>query len=149
MVPTKATRLLLGEDLAADGTTFPVASPCKVILFMNDLAIDENTVLADLTKATFDGYADKAAGASPFAVGIDPVTGDQIITINEPAGGWRWETTGVTNLPQTIYGFALANAAVNLIHGAQLLDNPVPLSASGEEVNLGSVTFRLVQQPMS
>lgn len=149
MIPTKATRLLLGEDLAADGVVFPIATPCKVILFVNDLAITEDTVLADLTLATFDGYADKAAGASPFAVGVDPVTGDQIITINEPAGGWRWETTGLTNLPQTIFGYALANGAVNLIHAAQLLNEPIPLTVVGEEVNLGTVKFSVVQQPMS
>jgi len=149
MTPMQATRLSLGESLAANTVLFPVATPPEAILFKNNVALTEDLVVADLDLADFDGYAPIPSDAPPFSAAIDPVSGDQIVTIDEPAGGWRWETSGVTNLPQTIYGFGLTNGAGTVLHAAALLDDPVTLTAAGQEINLGSLTFRGVPVPMS
>jgi len=145
MIPSKATRLTLGTSLGAHTTVFPVAGT-EVMLFTNNITPTENTVIGDLTEATFDGYARLDAEAPPMASGIDPLTGDQRVTVNEPAGGWRWETSGVTDLPQTIYGFAVVSGGVS--RGIELLAEPIVLEEADQEVNLGSVMFTIVQTPI-
>jgi len=148
MLPTKAVRLLLGEILAADTTLFPVAGN-EVVLYQNNVTPNEDLLMADITVADFDGSTPLAAGAPPMQVGIDPLTGEQVLTVKEPAGSWRWETTGVTNLPQTIYGAVLTNTAGNVLFGILEFDEPITLQAAGEEINVPSMTFRFVAQPMS
>jgi hypothetical protein len=149
MLPMLAARLDLGETWAADSVVFVPAAPTKLMLYQNDVAIDENLVLGDLTAADFDGYAAIASPNAAGQVAVDPVTGDQIVTVNEAAGGWRWETTGLTNLPQTIFGFALTNAAGAVLLAIEALPVPVTLTASGQEINIGTAKFTVVLQPMN
>lgn len=149
MLPTKAVRLQLGELLAADDTTLaPAMSANKVALVKNAFTPDENAVIGDFDLADFDGSTPITGATGTQQVGISPSTGDQIITIKEVAGGWRWETTGVTNLPQTIYGAILMNNGGTTLLGMQLLDPPLTLSEAGQEVNLGSVKMTMALQPL-
>jgi len=150
MLPIKAVRLQLGELIAADATTLaPPALANIVRLVMAAFAAEENLVVADLTFATFDGSTALAAGLGTQQVGIDPVTLEQIVTIKEPAGGWRFEVTGATNLPQTIFGYALlTDGSAALLAVNQFLE-PITLSAIGEEINLGTLKFTIVPQPMA
>jgi hypothetical protein len=148
MLAMKALRLALGELLGADtGTLAPVAVN-KIALVKANFALDENLLIGDLTLADFDGSTPLAASATGGLVGIDPITGDQIITIKDPAGGWRWETTGLTNLPQTIYGYALIDNAGATLLAAALFPDPIPLSAVGEQVSIGEATLTIVPAPI-
>lgn len=150
MLPTRTVRLQLGELLAADATTLaPVAAANKIALVMAAFVPSETLVIGDLTLATFDGSTAKAGAVGTQQVGNSPATGDQIITITEPIGGWRWETTGTTNLPQTIFGYALINDAANALFGTALLDEPLTLQETGQEINLGAVQMTLVLEPIS
>jgi hypothetical protein len=55
----------------------------------------------------------------------------------------------LTNLPQTIYGAALLDDAGTTLLGVMVIAEPVPLSAVGQEVNLGTVSLTFVLQPLS
>lgn len=146
----KALRLKMGTLLAADAATLAPATDANLVgLFANNLTPSEDLIIGDVTPATFGGYAALAAGTGAQGVAIDPLTGDQIITIKEPAGGWRWVTSNATNLPQTVYGFYLTNDAEDTLFAVGLLTTPITLQEAGQQINLGSVTFTVVAQPLT
>lgn len=147
MLPIKDLRLSIGDALAADTAFLAPVAANKVALVISEFTPNENLVLADLTLADFDGSTPLAAGTGTQQVGVDPVTGDQLVTIKEPAGGWRWITTGLTNLPQVVWGYALVDNGVASLIGAELLPQPLSLTIVGLEVNLGRVQLRLSQTP--
>lgn len=147
MLPVKVLRESIGAAFAADTAYLAAASAPKVKLAMADFTASDDLVVGSLTEATFDGYAAKTPTAGAQQVAVDPVTGEQIVTLVEPVGGWRWVSSGVTNLPQTIYGFYLVDNAGTALLGAEKLDTPVTITASGQEINIGRVTFRFVNPP--
>ena len=150
LLPMKAVRLQLGELLAADTTTLaPAADANKIALIKANFTPQENLIVADLTLADFDGSTPLEGATGTQQAGIAPLSGQQVVTIIEPVGGWRWETTGVTNLPQTIYGYALLNDAGTVLLGVAKLPTAIPLTAAGQEINLGAVSLTLLLQPMS
>ena len=149
MIPTKAVRLQLGELLAADATTLaPAADANKVALIVAPFTPVETLVLGDLTLASFTGSTPLAAGTGTQQAGIDPATGQQVVTILEPAGGFRWECTASPAEPQIVYGFALTDNAGAVLLGVEALAEPVTISAAGEEINIGRVSMRIIDQPM-
>lgn len=150
MIPTKAVRLQLGELLADDATTLaPAANANELILLKDAFVPTEDLVIGDLTEADFDGYAPIGGAIGTQQAGVDPATGDQIVTNKEPLGGWRWEVTGATNLPQTIYGFALTDSTGATLLASELLAEPITLTAIGDEINVGVAQLRIVAQPIS
>jgi hypothetical protein len=143
MIPTLALREKAMKLLAADAATLaPPALANHMWLVMSNFVPAETTVLTDFTLATFDGSTpiDVTVGTQPE--GLDPATKDAIIDISPPAGGFRWETTGVTNLPQTIYGYALLDNADAVLLGCGLLDSPITLNAVNERIDIGDVNLR-------
>lgn len=149
MLPHKEVRLRLGDLLAADDATLaPALAANKIALIKAAFAYSESIALADLDLADFDGSTPIAGAVGAQLVGIDPVTLEQIITIKDPVGGYRWITTGMTNLPQTIYGAALLNDAGDAILGLLVEDTPITLNAVGQQIDLGSVQMRFVAQPI-
>lgn len=150
MLPTRAMRLTLGTLMAADTAhlAHAVTGP-QVALIAAAFAPDEDLTLADLTLASFTDSDPIPATAGTQEVAIDPVTQEQLITLAEPAGGFRWVTGDATGLPQTIYGAALLDYAGAVLLGVQALPTPITLSAAGEQIDLGAVTLRFVPQPIS
>ncbi len=110
----------------------------KVKLMSNNPAIDSNTIIASFTEAVFDGYASLGASAVS-ALYSDPLTGQELIRIAPPAGGWKYATTGTTGLPLTIYGAYLTNSAGDKLLGAVKFDAPIVLTATGQLIDLGNV----------
>jgi len=150
VLPMKAVRLKFGSLLAADATTLaPAMDANEVSLISENVALTENLVTADLTFATFTGSDALEAGTGEQQVGIDPQTLQQIITIKEPAGGWRWITTDAVNLPQTIYGYALTKTALGELLGVALFNTPITLTEAGQQINLGTAEITIVPQPAS
>ncbi len=149
MLPMIALRTALGDLLAADIPTLAPAAANKIALVAANFTPDENLVLADLTLATFTGSAPKAGAAGAQQVGVDPATGDQVITNLAPAGGWRFECTVAPATPEPIYGFALTNNAGAVLLAVGLLAVPISIAAVGDYVDLGAVEIRFVLQPMS
>ena len=149
MTPMRNVRLALGTALAA---ATPLNQPTDeniVRLISAPFTENEDLVVGDLTFADFDGSTAIDQPVGPAQVGIDPQSGEQRITVTEPEGGWRFVTTGVTNLPQTIYGYALLTAASAALVGVHAFAEPIDLTAVTQEINLDKVTLTFVTQPIS
>ena len=149
MLPMKALRLALGELLAADVATLAPVAANKIALIMAAFALTENLAIGDLTFATFTGSAPKAGAAGTQQAGVKPLTGDQVVTILAPAGGYRFECTVAPGAPQPIYGFALTDSAGAVLLGAALLDVPTTITNVGDFIDLGAVEITFVVQPMN
>jgi len=149
MLPVKALRIALGELLAADPDTLGAATANKIALVIAPFTPSENLTLLDLTLATFTGSTPKAGVADEQEAGIDPVTGEQKVTILAPLGGWRWECTGAPAEAETVYGFALVDNAAAALLGTDTLVDPVEIASVGDFVDLGKVEVGFVLQPMS
>ncbi len=150
MLPVKTIRLQMGELLAADSTYLaPAVNGNKVSLIAAPFTPDENLVLGNLTLATFTGSAAKVAGTGTQGTGVDPATGEQIITILDPAGGWRWECTAAPGAPETIYGIALTDNGVTVLYGVEPFDVPVTIAAVGDQVQVGNVKLTVNSSPIS
>lgn len=149
MLSTKALRLAFGELLAADVATLAPAAANKIALFTNNVAVNENNVIGDFTLATFTGGAAKAGAAGAQQAGVDPITGQQVITNLAPAGGWRWECTVAPLVPETIRGFILTDNAGAVLLAMAVLGAPITISAVGDFVDLGAVTLTIPRFPLT
>jgi len=143
MQSSRALRIKMMQLLAADAATLAqAADPNHVVLLMEPVTPSEGLVMADVTPADFTGSTPIEVELGAQGEGLDANTDDGIISILPPVGGWRWETTGTTNLPQTIYGFALTNEAETTLYGAEALETPIVLTGVNQVVQLPAVEFR-------
>ena len=150
MLPTKAVRLQLGELIAADATTLaPATDANKVRLIAGAFTPSEDLVIGDLTFATFTGSTAIAGATGTQLVGVDPATGDQIVTIKDPAGGYRWECSAAPATPEVIYGYALIDNGATKLLAVEAFDDPITISDAGQEINIGTVKLTFVADPLS
>lgn len=122
MVSTQVLRKAALDRLKAVGAE--LAAPL-LLLFQNEIAINANTVFADLTEADFDGYARPAALA--FGASFQGATDDW--EINAPSV--QFVASGGTT-PNTIYGWAIVTAAGDTLLLAERLPVPVPVIATND-----------------
>jgi len=115
----------------------PAQLDLTLMLFENDLVPDDVTVFADLTPATFDGYA---------AIVLND-TGDCSGFVQGPAIGsdleWRifidqqqFTMSGVTT-PGSVYGAALVDATAETILGiVRFPDAPLVMDETGDVIKV-------------
>lgn len=145
MIPTLAIRNAAMDLLAADAATMaPPANANKMALVKAAITPSEDLEFADLTLADFDGSTPISAGLGTQPTALDPSTTDSVMDVKVPAGGFRWETTGVTNLPQTIFGYVLLDNGLTTLLAAAAFDTPVVLTAVGQRVEGLDATLTLV-----
>lgn len=142
MQPTRGLWIKQADLLVADLASLGAAAALNVHLAKAVFVPSLDLALASLTEADFDGYAAIAAGAAPYDAYYDALTGLYTVRVKEPAGGWNWLTTGVTNLPQTIYGAYLTNNANTTLWGSMLLPEAVTLDAADQGVGIGDIVFQ-------
>lgn len=145
MVPILEVFELGPKLLGMDTTTLSGMATLRVGLVKEPFVPSPSLAYGDLTFANFDGSTAKTPVSGDQPESLDPATGDALLDILPPAGGWRWETTGLTNLPQTVYGFALYNTAGTVLYASELLDIPVELNDVNQTVILASVRMRFNQ----
>lgn len=144
MFSTRALRQQALKLLAADPTTLaPAADANQMALVMNEINPGEALTFADCTLATFDGSTPLLCGLGTQPTGSDPFTDAEVVSLKAPAGGFRWETTGTTNLPQTIYGYVLLNNAMDTLLAAARFDNPIVLTAADQVIEGLNATMQL------
>jgi len=130
--------------LGADTTTLAEATPFVAVSLIKEPFTPSRTLTwADVVEADFDGYAELHAASAATQVFTDPATSDNVMQARDPAGGWHWVTTGLTNLPQTIYGYVLTDSAQTDVYASALFDVPVVLNAVGQAVDVGQVNVRI------
>ena len=148
LTPTRLVRLTIGDALAADPDTFaPPTDANKISLIMSDFTPSEDLTLSDFTLADFTGSAAKSFGTGAQNVGIDPSTGDQVVVLKDPAGGYRWVCTVAPTTPQSIYGIAVTNMDVDVLLGVAKLPTPITITNVNDQIVVGSVEVRLLQTP--
>jgi len=150
LLPMRAVRLQLGVLLAADTTTLAAASANKVALIIAPFnAADETLVLSALTLATFTGSTPIAGVAGGQTVGNDPATGDQVITIKAPAGGWLFECSAPPTPPQVVYGYCLVDDTVATLLGTEPLVTATTITNVGDFIDLGKIDLTFIVRPIS
>jgi hypothetical protein len=108
------------------GTGGPFHAP-TVMVFINNVNLTYNTVLSDLTVATFTGYANVVGMTwdSPYidTDGTSLVFGQAITIV---------ATDGVS--PNLCYGYALVDSGVTSLKGAARFVSPQNVAAAGQAV---------------
>jgi hypothetical protein len=142
--PTQVIMTALSTLLGADAGTLAQALVVGLIkhAFVPTLA----PVLLAADEADFDGYAPIAVGAATRPTAFDPATGDRMLDIPPPAGGYRWETTGATNLAQTIYGWYVGDDVIGtgVIFETGLFDAPIILNGIDQLVEVPQILIRML-----
>jgi hypothetical protein len=143
MKPVRALSNQLSTLLAGDTATIGAAAANKVALINAPFVPGVNLLFADLSLSATAGLVPLAGVAGAQFESVDPVTGELIVEIKPPAGGFRWETQVGFTGPETIYGFALIdNGAANL-WGTQSLPDPIVLTAPNESIIAPPIQFRI------
>lgn len=149
MQPTSVILSALQTLLAEDVTTLANATALHVHLIKAPFTPGDNTDFTTLTEADFTGHTALHAGTGNQQMFRDPVTGELVVQMLEPAGGWHWVTGDTVNLPQTIYGYVLTDHTDLITYASSLLPTPVLLQAAGDGVNVDQVKFNFVLEPLS
>jgi hypothetical protein len=124
VIPSSQRLAVLTELIAA---THVFAAP-TVMLYQNAVILSPSTVIANLTVADFDGYANVVGMTweSPY---IDTDGSALVFGANQTI-----LCTGST-MPNTIYGYALVNVGVTALLAAYAFAAPIGISASGQAVS--------------
>jgi hypothetical protein len=145
ITPTNVLLDRMAALLAADATTLaPAALNVHVHLAMAPFTPGPTLTVASFTEAAFTGYAALNAGTGGQQSFADPGTGNRVIQLLEPAGGWHWATTAGAGLPITIYGYYVTDNANAVLYGSALLPTPVTLAATAQGVDVAQVRFALI-----
>jgi len=150
MWASRDLRFAAFSRLASDTATLAqAAAPNHMVLIMEPFNPSEAIVAADLTPATFDGATPLEVVLGTQASGFEPGTDDSRIDILPPIGGFRWETTGITNLPQTIHGYALMNEAQTVVYATAIFETPKVLTAINQVVDGLEATLFMAKDTIS
>lgn len=143
MIPIRALADQLAELLATNTTALANASAVKVGLIVAPFTAAHERVMADLSISAATGLVPIAGTAGAQNASVDPVTGDKLVEIKVPAGGFRWETPGGFTGPVTVYGFALGNNAMTTLWGMHVLTTPQTLDGEGQSITAPTLLFRI------
>lgn len=116
-------------------------SPQRIILFQNNITPGNSTTFADLTEATFSGYARVTPSWGAIATG-----GDGRAAMVAAAANFTHNGGVVTNL---VYGWAWIDSAVGvekLIAADRVPSAPKTMAVSGDSITV-TVTGKLRQEP--
>jgi len=139
--------------VAIGSNTFTFAGTLYMHLLKEPFAESPAYVPPNANMATFDGYAPVLIDMNTRPTSTDPLTGDQLMVINPDTDPFYFETTGTTNLPQTIYGIALSSSSTTFAAGAYMgceaLALPVELSGTGQSIVIHPPVARMLANPFA
>lgn len=140
MVPTTVLADSLMAAMAGDTASIaPAALACHVHLIIEDFTPGPGTDFTALDEATYTGGADKSAGVGAQQDGQDPATGQRLVRLLEPAGGWTWTCTVAPATPETVFGWVVTDNADAVTLGSGKLDVAVTVSAVGDMVTIDHI----------
>jgi hypothetical protein len=108
-----------------------LATP-NVHLFVNNLAVAWNTVIGDLTEATFAGYAAIALPAFSAPVHLASNGQGLVASINFVGGA-------IVAPGQVAYGYYLTDTTNAILYWLETFAEPVPFASVGDFLNLDIV----------
>jgi hypothetical protein len=145
MIPVLSIYSQVMALLAADTTTFDQATDALIVTLLNQpFTPSVNTVYSALSPATF-------VGSTPIAVTLgaqehfrDPVSGNYVLQLSQPIGGWKWQCTTAPGAAETIYGYVVTTSDTSVTLGSGLLDTPVVIQAVLDAVVIPEIAFGVV-----
>jgi hypothetical protein len=144
MTPSRVLQLDIATLLAHDTATLAAVAAMNVHLAKAAFTPSPTLDPLTLTEADFAGYAAISPPAGNQLVYQDPVTGLYTVELKAPLGGYHFQTTGLGQLPQTIFGWWVTDNANAVLYGSGLLPTPIPLSIVGQGFDLPSLVFALL-----
>jgi len=142
MIPIRALYSAMADGFIGY-VSFLTATLGKVVPLKQPYTPGPDLTFAGITVANFTGSTALTQDDEPTYY-IDPGTGDLIVNLVEPAGGWQWVTSDTVNLPQVIHGYALLNAAGNAVVAVtEPLADPITLDGALQGIDAGPLTFRI------
>lgn len=146
--PSTKTLNQMVDLLAADSVTWKGVAVTNLItvgLLKADFTPANVLTVADLPAAAdFGGYGRIQAELGNAQTAIDPATRDRLVQLVPPVGGWRWEASSTTNLPQTIYGWEAQQGADTVLLACGKFDTPIMLIGVGDFIVLDDAAIRLL-----
>lgn len=109
----------------------------KLRLFTPDIVVGPNTVVGNLTEATFGGYA--AISITANVEIRDDGTGDWLSIVGA-VGSFKADNT--ISGPQTVHGWSITNTAGTALIAFSNID-PFTFNADGDGMVLDTIKFRL------
>jgi len=144
MKPTKVIEDRFAALLATDTTTIAaVGSAPNVHLIKEAFVPSRTTDFLSMEEAGFTGGGAKAATAGNQQSFTDPVTGNTVVQLLEPVGGWHWQATVAPASPQTIYGWCVTDNADAVTYGSDLFDDPPIVTSIGDAVDIPFVRYSI------
>jgi hypothetical protein len=144
ITPTNTLLARLQTLLQTDtGSIASATLACKVHLAIAAFTPSVTLTIANLTEATFTGYAALVGGTGNQQAFFDPVTGQRQVQLLEPAGGWHWQASGTTGLPMTVYGWYVTDNGVANLYGSALFPTPITLTNIGDAVDVPNIRFAI------
>jgi hypothetical protein len=128
--------------LGSDTITLALAANLKVGLVKGSFTPGATLVYADVTLATFTGSTPLIPTPGTQPESVDPDNGDAIIDLVAPAGGWRWECTVDPSPAEQITGFIVYTTVGPTLYAAELLPDPITISAANQAIVLPRVALR-------
>jgi len=129
--------------VANDTIGLAAAAAPKVFLVKAPFTPGPQLLPGSLTKAAFTGSSALSPATGPQQFFNDSIGGGRVVQLNEPAGGWHWKCTAVTGLPETIYGYYVADQGDGTLWGSALFDTPVNITAINDAVDIAFIRFTL------
>jgi len=143
MIPTTLLANRLSKVVAADATTLALPAGCVVVPLSADFSPSPNLVPASVTKAPIVPFFPKVPTPGTQFDSVDPVTGELVIQMIEPVGGWHWNTGVGFAGPVTIYGIGLFNDNYTLLFGTAKYATPIVLTGDNQNLDWPNVEFRI------
>lgn len=145
MVPYKTFPAAAATLIGADTTKLAEATPFVMVsLVIGAFSPGPTLDITTLTLASFTGSTPLHAGSAATQVYRDPLTGNQVMQVREPAGGWHWQASVAPSPAQTVYGYILTNAAGDTLIASETLADPVTIVAVGDGVDIPQIKIALV-----
>ncbi len=146
MLPCSALLARIGPLLASDVLLlhFPTDFP-KLHLIIAPFTESEGIDPATLTLATSGGLAAIVAAVGPHQESIDPATGEILVRVKPPVGGWVHELSATPDEDIIIYGYILTDNAgeVAILVHEYAEDDRVTLNLANQSHLVPEVAFRL------
>jgi hypothetical protein len=143
MTPTQTMLDSVATQIATDTSVLAAALFVQVFLIKAPFVPGPTLTIGGLTPADFATSTPIANTSAVILKYTDPQTGEWLIEVPPPAGGWHWVVTAGTNLPQTIYGYGLMDSTGAILYGTALFPTPLLLNASGQGLDTPPINFRL------
>lgn len=148
-VPSSLIADGINKAIATDTTYLANVAAMKLHLIVSPFTPSPALVFASLTEASFGGYVVLSPTIGAQGYGTDPLTGQGVVYLQPPIGGFRFAPTSSTGLPQTVYGWVLTdNASANILASAVFF-TPIPLTGAGQIVEVNDLLFTVNANPLS